>query len=547
MHRPIALMIALLALPGLAAADHSMSDSASATPRPVSMIEGLGPLKHPVSTRVPEAQRFFDQGLRLCYAFNHDEAIRAFQRAAELDPTLAMAWWGIALANGPNINLPMDADHEKAAVAAVKEARARLAGASDAERAYIEALAVRYGEPAGEQRAARDSAYTRAMDVVRRRYPVDLDATTLWAESMMDLSPWNYWNTDGSPRPGTQSVIDALEAVIAKDPKHMGANHFHIHILEAVHPERAVKSADRLVGLAPSAGHLEHMPSHIYARLGRFERSGDINAHAAQIDRDYIRKDHVEGVYPLMYFNHNVHFAAYSYASIGRYQAALPFAKEVSANASAVAAAMPMVSVFTPTEVLVGIRCNRWKEILATPDPGDSIPFARAILAFGRGLAMANQGNAANARAEQLAFDSARARMPADVLLGLNPPDVVMRIPAALLAGRIAELEGRNEDAAARYRAAVASEDSVVYDEPPDWYVHARETLGGYHLRRKAWTEAEAVFRADLAKNPNNPRSLFGLAEALKGAGRTKDANKVMAEFNKAWAKADTKLTIADL
>jgi tetratricopeptide (TPR) repeat protein len=523
MLRPIALLIALLALPALASADPMMpAPVASARPAPV--IEGLGPLHHPVSTKVPEAQRFFDQGLRLCWAFNHDEAIRAFRRAAELDPKLAMAWWGIALANGPNINLPMDNDHEKAALDAVKEAQSRLAGATDAERAYIDAIALRYGAPAGEQRAARDSAYTRAMDVLRRRYPADLDATVLWAESMMDLRPWNYWAPDGSPWPGTQEVIDALEAVIAKDPKHIGANHLHIHILEAAHPERAEKSADRLVGLAPSAGHLEHMPSHIYARLGRFERSGDINAHAAKIDRDYITREHVEGVYPLMYFNHNVHFAAYSYAAIGRYQAALPFAKEVSANASAVVKVVPMASVFTPTELLVGIRCNRWSDVLAAPDPGDSIPFTRVVRAFGRGLARISQGNAAEARAEQKAFETAAAAMPPEVAL-----------------------EGRSEDAAAAYRSAVASEDSIVYDEPPDWYVHARETLGGYHLRRKAWTEAEAVFRADLAKNPGNPRSLFGLAEALKGAGRTQEANKAMADFNKAWAKSDTKLTVADL
>jgi tetratricopeptide (TPR) repeat protein len=546
MLRPIALLIALLALPGLASAD-SMMSAPAASARPAPVIDGLGPLHHPVSTKVPEAQRFFDQGLRLCWAFNHDEAIRAFRRAAELDPKLAMAWWGVALANGPNINLPMDNDHEKAALDAVKESQSRLAGATDAERAYIEAIALRYGSPAGEQRAARDSAYTRAMDALRRRYPADLDATVLWAESMMDLRPWNYWAPDASPYPGTQEVIDALEAVIAKDPKHIGANHLHIHILESVHPERAEKSADRLVGLAPSAGHLEHMPSHIYARLGRFERSGDINAHAASIDRDYIAKEHVEGVYPLMYYNHNVHFAAYSYAAIGRYQAALPFAKEVSANASAVVKAVPMASVFTPTELLVDIRCNRWSDVLAAPDPGDSIPFTRVVRAFGRGLARVSQGNAADARAEQKAFETAAAAMPPDVPLGLNPPSVVLHIPAGLLAGRIAELEGRNEDAATAYRAAVAAEDSIAYDEPPDWYVHARETLGGYHLRRKAWTEAEAVFRADLARNPGNPRSLFGLAEALKGAGRTREANQTMAEFNKQWAKSDTKLTVADL
>jgi tetratricopeptide (TPR) repeat protein len=569
------LLLAVLALPapiladhandppaaGHASADSARASAPSATPtasahgmpaagasaRTAVEIKGLGPLQHPVSTSVPEAQRFFDQGLRLCYAFNHDEAILSFRRAAELDPKLAMAWWGIALANGPNINLPMDADHERAALMAIREAQNRLDGASEAERTYIAALALRYAEPAGEQRAARDSAYAQAMDDLRRRYPEDLDAITLWAESMMDLRPWNYWNADGSPAPRTMEVVEAVEGVLAKDPKHIGANHLHIHLLEAADPKRALKSADRMVGLAPAAGHLEHMPTHIYTRLGWFEKSGDINAKAARVDREYITRDQPTGVYPYMYFFHNVHFAAYAYSAIGRYAQALPYAKEVSSRSAAAVKDMPMLEVFTPTELLIAIRCRRWKDVLSVPDPGESMPYTRAIRHFGRAMAEAAAGRAGEAREEQRLFESASAATPITAPIGLNPAGLVLRVPSHLLAGRLAELENRHEDAGTHYRAAVATEDSVMYDEPPDWYLHARETLGGYHLRRRAFTEAEAVFRADLAKNPGNPRSLFGLAEALKGLGRTQDASKAATEFRKAWSKADTKLTSADL
>ena len=313
-----------------AAAQHDMAAPAAGNARPAPRLS-VGANPHPVSTRVAEAQQYFDQGLALCYAFNHDEAIRSFRRAAELDPTLAMAHWGIALALGPNINLPMDSTNEPTALEAVRKAQSLASGASDKERAYIAALAKRYGEPAGADRAARDSAYALAMDAVRKQYPDDLDAATLCGEAMMDLRPWNYWQPDGSAYPGIDETMAILEGVTAKNPQHIGANHLLIHLYESTKPERGLASADRLVGLAPDAGHLVHMPSHIYARLGRQLESAETNVQAAEVDRKYIEKEKVTGFYPLMYYNHNLHFAAYSFAAIGRYADAKPYAKRVTA------------------------------------------------------------------------------------------------------------------------------------------------------------------------------------------------------------------------
>jgi tetratricopeptide (TPR) repeat protein len=541
---PILILSISAAWFGSAAAQHDMAAPAAGTAAPHLSV---GAHPHPVSTRVAEAQQYFDQGLALCYAFNHDEAIRSFRRAAELDPTLAMAHWGIALALGPNINLPMDSTSEPTAVEEVRKAQSLASGASDKERAYIAAVAKRYGTPAGADRAARDSAYALAMDAVRRQYPEDLDAATLCGEAMMDQRPWNYWQPDGSAYPGIDETIAILEGVIAKNPQHIGANHLLIHLYESTKPERGLASADRLVGLAPDAGHLVHMPSHIYARLGRQLESAEINVKAAEVDRKYIEKEKVTGVYPLMYYNHNLHFAAYSYATIGRYALARDYAKQVTDHTTEMVDQMPMLEAFTPTSILIDVRCRQWKNVLAAPEPKASMPITRTVRLFARGMAFASQKNTADARAAYQAMLEARKAVGADAMIGLNPAAKILSIPDAMLAGRIAELEGKPDQALTRLQAAIAAEDSVTYDEPPDWYLHAREALGGFHLRRKEWTQAEAVFRADLARNPENPRSLFGLAEALTGAGKKDEAAKTRARFEKQWAKADIKLAVADL
>lgn len=552
MRRPSPILPSLLslilsiALACHAIAQHDMASPPAGTGMPAPRLK-VGQIRHPVSTQVAEAQEFFDQGLALCYAFNHDEAIRAFRRAAELDPKLAMAHWGIALAMGPNINLPMDAANEPKALEAVRKAQSLASGAGAKEQAYIAALAKRYGDPAGADRAARDSAYAAAMDGVRKQFPDDLDAATLYGEAVMDTRPWNYWQADGSAYPGIDEAIAILEDVVAKNPQHIGANHLLIHLYESTKPEKGLASADRLVGLAPDAGHLVHMPSHIYARLGRQLQSAETNVAAANVDRKYIEKEKVAGMYPLMYYNHNLHFAAYSYAAIGRYKEAAPWARQVTDHSSGLVDQMAMLEIFTPTSILIDVRCRQWKNVMATPEPRATMPVTRTLRRFARGMASVAGRKTADARAEYQAMIDARKAVPGDMLMGFNPAARLLAIPDGMLAGRIAELEGRNDEALTRLQTAVATEDSLIYNEPSDWYLHSRETLGGFHLRRKEWTQAETVFRADLARNPGNPRSLFGLAEALAGAGKKDEAAKVRADFQKYWAKADVKLSVADL
>lgn len=543
---PLLTVMTVAALAGRATADHDMSAPSAAAGAAVPR-RAVGQIPHPVSTKVAEAQTYFDQGLALCWAFNHDEAIRAFRRAAELDPTLAMAHWGIAIAMGPNINLPMDAANEPKALEEVRKAVALASNASPKEQAYIAALAKRYGDPAGADRAARDSAYAAAMDGVRKQYPDDLDAAALWGEAVMDTRPWNYWKADGTAYPPVDEVIALLEGVVKKNPQHIGANHLLIHLYESTQPEKGLPSADRMVGLAPDAGHLVHMPSHIYARVGRQLQSAETNVKAAGVDRKYIEGEKIGGMYPLMYYNHNIHFAAYSYAAIGRWKDAAPWAKQVSDQAASLVDQMPMLEMFTPTTLLIDVRSRRWKEVMAMPEPKATMPMTRVLWQFSRGLAYTYAKKPADAKTAYQAMQAARKAVPEGSTFGLNPAGLVLSVPDAMLAARIAELEGRPDEALTRYQSAVATEDSILYNEPPDWYLHARETLGGFHLRRKEWTQAEAVFRADLARNPGNARSLFGLAEALAGAGKKDEAAKVRADFQKEWAKADTKLSIADL
>jgi tetratricopeptide (TPR) repeat protein len=534
----------------LAAAPAAAQHSHPAQPRKaaVAPLGGVGAVRHPVSTRNPEAQRWFEQGLGWVFGFNHDEAVRAFQRAAELDPKLAMAWWGVALANGPNINMPMDQDHGRMAWEALGKARALAAGASEAERAYLQALSKRYAADPEAERGPLDRAYADAMRELTRRYPDDLDAATLFAEAMMDLRPWQYWSADGKPAEGTSEILRVLESVMRRRPEHTGANHYYIHAVEASpHPEWALPAADRLRGLAPAAGHLVHMPSHIYARLGDHAQSGRINEQAAQVDRIYIARHKVEGMYPMMYYNHNLHFAAYSHAARGRYGDALRFARQLTAHAAPMAKEVPLLEMFTPTDLLVEVRFRKWRDLLRAPEPASYLPYTRGVWRFGRGMAYASTGRADSAAAELKALEAARAELPKDLTVGFNPATTVLGVAADLLAARIAAGRRDGREEVERLKRAVTAEDALAYDEPPDWYLHARESLGGALLRRGRAAEAEAVFRADLERHPRNARSLFGLAEALMAQGKTQAARAVGAELDAAWKGADTKLALADL
>ena len=545
------LMASTLAVSATAATKpHSASShqhSSVAVPT-VPMFDGLGPLHHPVSTKSFDAQRYFDQGLRLSFAFNHDEAYRAFEQAAKLDSNLAMAYWGMALVSGPNINLPMDEDHAKLAWQHVREAMQRSRLAPENERAYIRALAKRYAADPKADRGSLDMAYKEAMGELMKEYPDDLDAATLYAEATMDLRPWQYWLPDGTPNTDTEDILATLESVLRRDPQHIGANHLYIHAVEASpHPERALGAAHALEGLAPSAGHLVHMPTHIYGRLGQHETSAHINEKAAEVDRAYIDKYKIQGVYPMMYFTHNLQFSAFSYTQAGNYKDAIRMGDQVTDRALEMAKVMPMAEFATPTSTIIRIRFRRWSELMKAPEPPASSPYAHLMWHVGRGMGEAANGSLARAEAELQSAGRGRQATPADLLLGFSPARTVMGVAENLLAGRIEERKGHTGEAAEHLKRAVAMEDSLPYDEPPDWFIYTREALGGLYLRAGKWSEAEKAFRADLALHPRNGRSLFGLAESLKGQGQSTEAELVRAQFQQVWKIADTRLGIRDL
>ncbi len=512
------------------------------------LMPGLGEIHLKVSTANGEAQRFFDQGLAFMYAFNHDEAGRSFKRAADLDPKLAMAYWGIALSLGSNYNLQADPQQRKAAYAAVRKAIELSANASEHERAYIEALSKRYAgdEQADAQKLAAD--YKSAMAELVARYPDDLDAATLYAESMMNLRPWRLWGADGKPAEGTLEIIAVLEGVIKRNPEHTGANHYYIHAIEASpNPERGLPSAARLERLAPAAGHLVHMPSHIYIRTGDYDAAAKSNAEAIVADRAYIDKTGVQGVYPMMYYNHNIHFLASANGINGRYAEAIKAARELEANVKPHLKAMPMLEMFAPYATLTLVRFRRWDEVLKIEEPDREMRITRALWRFARGMAMAGTGQVKRADEEMKRLLEEAAAVPADAPMGNSTARGVLKVAEFLLAGKIALARGDKKTAFEMLTKGVEAEDSLSYNEPRDWDLPVRESLGGALILSGDYAQAERVLRAELEIHPRNGRALFGLHESLKRQGKTAAARLVEREFTRAWQNADTKLRVEDL
>jgi tetratricopeptide (TPR) repeat protein len=526
-----------------------LADHPPGTRKPAVLLSGLGNLHHPVSTKNPEAQKFFDQGLSLIYAFNHDEAHRSFQRAAELDPQLAMAWWGMALAVGPNYNLDAEAEQLKKAYESVQTAIKLSATAPEHERAYIQALAQRYSADPKTDKKELARAYKGAMAELARRYPDDLDAATLYGESMMNLRPWELWSPDGKPADDTEEIIAILESVLRRNPDHIGANHYYVHAVEASPtPERGLAAAHRLKTLAPGAGHLVHMPSHIYIRVGDYAEAARANEKAAQADREYILKHNVTGVYPMMYYSHNLHFLAVAHALQGRFKDAKKAADDLAAHVGPHVKDMPMLEGFMPTPILIQVRFRRWDDILQTPAPDENQKIARSLWHFARGLAVVAKSDARNASDELKALRAVVQAIPEDMKYGdRNTARKVLSIPEALLEGRIQQAYKREEDAIACLRKAIVVEDSLNYIEPADWHLPVRESLGGLLLRMGKAAEAEKVFREDLERNRRNGRSLFGLMESLKAQKKGYAAQMVQQQFRAAWKNADVKLAVQDL
>ena len=523
---------------------------ASAEQRPVTLMTGLGDWHHPVSTTNKQAQEFFDQGLRLIYAFNHDEAARSFHKAAELDSSLAIAYWGVAEAVGPNYNDPASEDRFKEAHAAIQKAVDLSANASGSEKAYIAAMAKRFpADPKADLRKAAEE-YHDAMREVVKNYPDDLDAATLFAEAGMDLHPWGLWHQDGTPLAGTEEIVATLESVIRREPNHLGAVHYYIHAVEASNsPERALAGANRLAELAPEAGHIVHMPAHVYIRTGDYAAAVKTNQEAAEVDRAYIKSSGADGIYSMMYYSHNLHFIAMCSAMTGNYEESRKAAAMLAEHVGPAVKMMPPLEGFMSIPMAVDVRFHKWDEILAMKTPDAGMQATTGFWHFARGMALAGKRKTAEAETEYKIVAEAEQATSPDAVFQMpiyNKTKDILKIAENVLGAEVALARKDNARAASMLREAVAVQDTLKYGEPPDWFFPVRESLGGVLLMSGDAKGAEQVFRDDLAKNPRNPRSLFGLQRALRDEGRETDAWFVEKEFHEVW-KGDAGLKVEDL
>ena len=512
------------------------------------LYDNLGSYQFPITTASPEAQKYFNQGVALSYAFNHAEAIRSFTQAAALDPSCAMCQWGIAYALGPNINAPITPEAAKDAFQAIERARGLATGAPDRERAYIDALGRRYVANPAAERAPLDRAYAEAMRAVAARFPDDLDASTLFAQSLMDTAPWNYWNLDGTPRAFTNDVLTALESVLAKKSDHMGAIHLYIHAVEASpNPGRAEQYADKLPALAPGAGHIVHMPGHIYLRTGRYNDASVANERAIEADEAYFAGNAVPGnmTYQIGYYPHNMHFLVASASMEGRRAAALKAAGEVPAKMHGDMLRDPgmggMVQHMQLTPLFAKVRFGLWDDVLAEAAPPGDIPYMQAMWHAARGLALVARGRLDEAEKERSAVAAIKDDPSLKTLTvsSANTGSPVVAIAHEVLSGELAAKRRRVADTIRHFAAAVVLEDGLIYMEPPDWPIPVRQLQGAALLDVGRNADAERAFQDDMKKFPNNGWSLSGLHASLERQGRGADAAAVKVRLDEAWRRAD--------
>ena len=513
--------------------------------KPPPLLGNLGRHHRRITTKSAGAQRWFDQGLVLAFAFNHDEAIRSFRECAKLDPTCAMAWWGIALCNGPHINnATMDAERSAAAWQALGKARVLATEASPVERALVEALTSRYADPPPEDRAPLDRAYAEAMKQAWRAHPKDADVGALCAEALMDVHPWDLWTASGTAKPHTPEIVETLEKVLAAAPDHPLANHLYIHAVEASsRPDRGTASADRLRKLVPGAGHLVHMPAHIYARTGRWADAAAANERAIEVDREYRARSPKQGFYSV-YMGHNHQFLAWASMMEGRSHVALEEARAMAATfpPEAIEALAPFVDGVIALPYTALSRFGRWEEILAEPEPPAYLPVTRALRHFARGTALAAMGKHDEAEAERQALEEIAGGLKEGTTVGNSQAKDILGIASHALAGEIAAQRGETDAAVEHLGKAIALEDGNKYDEPPDWPQPVRHSLGAVLLRAGRAAEAEKVYREDLVRWPENGWALWGLARALEKQDRRREAEEVQARFAKSWSRADVQI-----
>lgn len=509
------------------------------------LIGNPGAISYPITTSSRDAQRYFDQGLALVYGFNHDAALRSFVAAERLDPECAMCAWGIALASGPNINWPMGPEAGRTAFAAAARASQRALQATPKEQALIAAVATRYIEDPSADRGALDLAYANAMREVQSRYPDDDEIATLTAEALMDLTPWNYWTPEATPREHTPQTLALLEAVQARRPDHIGANHYYIHAIEEFFPERGEAAADRLAALGVNQGHLVHMPSHIFWRVGRYQDALEINQAAAAEDEEFFAWCRSGAVYRALYYPHNVHFLWAAAAAAGRSEIALTAARKLEAVTADRVEEFAFVEEFMAIPMLTLARFGRWDALLGTAAPDPARRYLTGVWHYTRGLASLRTGQPADAQAR---LDAVIAIAAEDAMIelvlagGVAQAGQLLGIAAAHLEGEIAATSGRDEDALAALGRAVERQDAMRYTEPPPWYFPTRQALGAVLLDLGQAAQAEAVYRRDLEEHPKNGWSLFGLARSLEAQSRAADAQWAGTGFRAAWARADVEL-----
>ena len=508
-------------------------------------LQNLGKHAFPVTTKSKDAQLFMNQGLNLSYAFNHAEAGRAFREAARLDPDLAMAYWGQSLVLGPNINAAMDPNNEATARELVQKAVALKSKASAREQAYIDALAERYSGNAAE-RADRDRAYAAAMLKLQQRFPDDLDAATLYAEAMMDLRPWGYWTRDGQPHEGIAEVVSLIEKVIERNPQHPGALHLYIHLMESTNKaDKAEPAADRLLTLMPAAGHMVHMPAHIYQRVGRYADAAHSNELAIRADEDYITQCQAQGLYPMGYYPHNIHFLWFAATFDGRSKLAIESARKAASKVDdASLKQIPLLAIFRVVPYYALTRFGKWDEMLREPEPPAFSPYSRGIWHYARGISFVAKGQT-DAAQQELAklnelFNDKSLDQP---LFSPNTARSVLSIAPEVLGGEVAAAKKDYDSAIAHLERAVRLEDALVYTEPAEWHYPPRQALGAILLEANRPAEAETVYWADLNRNKNNGWALSGLMMALRAQGKNGEANLVEARFKKAWERADVALS----
>jgi tetratricopeptide (TPR) repeat protein len=524
-----------------AGTDHLATDAPRAQ-----LFEGLGPHTRTITTNSPEARAYFNQALNWMYAFNHDEAIRSFARAAELDHGCAMAWWGIAVCEGPNYNDPVMTDERSAAAwGALKQAEARLDEETPLELALVEALAERYARPWPEDRSALNDAYAAAMGELWAAHPDDSDIGALYAEAMMVRRPWKLYDQQGRPTEDTPKIVATLERVLAADPAHPGANHLYIHAVEpGAEPDRALAAARRLEDLVPGSGHMLHMPSHIYVQTGHWHESIEQNARAMRADEAYLARSAEQGIQH-MYMVHNAHMLAYSAMMVGREEDAMHAARAMwdGIPEEMLDSVAPYIDLWMCSVYDVQKRFGRWDDLLAEPAPPESLPITTAVWHAHRAVAHAAKKDFDAARAEQALFRETRASIPEETVFGVDLAHDILEVSEHFVAGEIALQQEKWDEAITHLNKAAKAEDSLGYGEPPQWLQPVRHTLGAVHLEAGRPADAERVYREDLSRWRENGWSLFGLSRALELQGRTDEAAAVRQRHDTVWRHADEPTT----